>query len=55
MRKRRSFGKEFKLEAVKLVNHGGLTVPAAARDLAVNPSKYRQVLGLERPLKRRVA
>ena len=34
-KKRRSFSKEFKLEAVKLVKEGGLSVTAAARDLGI--------------------
>ena len=34
-KKRRSFSREFKLEAVKLVKEGGLPVTAAARDLGI--------------------
>ena len=40
-RKRRSFSREFKLEAVRLVTEGGLTVSQAARDLGV----HQTVLG----------
>ena len=34
-KKRRSFSKEFKLEAVKLVKEGGMSVNAAGRDLGI--------------------
>ena len=34
-KKRRSFGKEFKVEAVKLVKEGGISVNAAAHDLGI--------------------
>lgn len=35
---RRSFSREFKLEAVRLVTDGGLTVAQASRDLGVRES-----------------
>jgi transposase len=35
-RKRREYSREFKLEAVRLVREGGLTVSQAARDLGVH-------------------
>jgi transposase len=40
-RKRREFSREFKLEAVRLVTEGGLSVSQAARDLGV----HQTVLG----------
>ena len=40
-KRRRSFSKEFKLEAVKLVKVGGLSVNAAARDLGIYPTALR--------------
>lgn len=39
--KRRSFSREFKLEAVALVTEGGLSVAQAARDLGI----HENVLG----------
>jgi transposase len=36
--KRRSFSREFKLEAVSLVTEGGLSVARAARDLGISES-----------------
>lgn len=36
--KRRSFSREFKLEAVALVTEGGLSVARAARDLGISES-----------------
>lgn len=41
VRKRRSFSREFKLEAVALVTEGGLSVAQAARDLGI----HENVLG----------
>jgi len=41
-KKRRSFGKEFKLEAVKLVKTGGLSVSAAAQDLGICETSLRR-------------
>jgi len=38
---RRSFSKEFKLEAVRLVKERGVTVAQAARDLDVHPNVLR--------------
>lgn len=38
---RRSFSKEFKLEAVRLVKERGITVAQAARDLDVHPNVLR--------------
>jgi transposase len=35
-RKRREYSREFKLEAVRLVREGGLTVSQAARDLGIH-------------------
>ena len=37
-RKRRSFSREFKLEAVGLMTDGGLSVAQAARDLGISGS-----------------
>jgi len=37
-KKRRSFSREFKLEAVALVTEGGLSVAQAARDLGISES-----------------
>ena len=41
-KKRRSFSKEFKLEAVKLVKEGGLSVARAAKDLGVYETSLRR-------------
>jgi len=41
-KRRRSFGKEFRLEAVKLVKEGGLSVNAAARDLGIYAASLRR-------------
>lgn len=41
-KRRRSFSKEFKLEAVKLVKEGGLSVNAAARDLGIYATSLRR-------------
>ncbi len=40
-KKRRTFNKDFKLEAVKLVKSGGLSVSAAARDLGIEQTSLR--------------
>lgn len=40
--KRRSFNREFKLEAVSLVTEGGLSVSQAARDLGISESILRR-------------
>jgi transposase len=40
-KKRRSFSEEFKLEAVKLVKEGGMSVNAAARDLGIYATSLR--------------
>jgi transposase len=37
-KKRRSFSREFKLEAVALITEGGLSVARAARDLGISES-----------------
>ena len=39
---RRSFGREFKLEAVRLVRERGVSVAQAARDLDVHPNMLRK-------------
>ena len=39
---RRSFGREFKLEAVRLVRDRGVSVAQAARDLDVHPNMLRK-------------
>jgi transposase len=41
-RKRRRFSREFKLEAVKLVKEGGVSVSQAVRDLDVCESSLRR-------------
>jgi len=41
-KKRRSFNREFKLEAVKLVKEGGMSVNAAARDLGIPATSLRR-------------
>jgi transposase len=41
-KKRRSFNKEFKLEAVKLVKTGGLSVGSAAQDLGICETSLRR-------------
>jgi transposase len=41
-KKRRSFSKEFKLEAVKLVKEGGVKVARAARDLGICETSLRR-------------
>jgi transposase len=41
-RKRRSFTREFKLEAVRLLRDNGHTVAAVARDLGVNGTMLRR-------------
>lgn len=38
VKKRRSFSREFKLEAVALITEGGLSVARAARDLGISES-----------------
>ncbi len=38
---RRSYSREFKLSAVKLVNHQGYTVTEAAESLGVDPQNIR--------------
>ena len=40
-KKRRSFSREFKVEAVKLVKEGGMTVNGAARDLGIHATSLR--------------
>ncbi len=39
---RRRFTREFKVEAVQLVNEGGLTVVQAAKDLGIRPDMLRR-------------
>ncbi len=41
-KKRRSFSKDFKLEAVKLVKEGGLSAVRAAKDLGVYETSLRR-------------
>ena len=41
-KKRRSFSKDFKLEAVKLIQEGGLSVARAAKDLGVYETSLRR-------------
>ncbi len=41
-KKRRSFSKEFKAEAVKLVKEGGLSAHAAAQDLGICETSLRR-------------
>ena len=41
-KKRRSFSKDFKLEAVKLIKEGGLSVARAATDLGVYETSLRR-------------
>ncbi len=41
-KKRRSFSKDFKLEAVKLVKEGGLSASRAAKDLGVYETCLRR-------------
>ena len=41
-KKRRSFSKEFKLEAVKLVKEGGVGVAQASRDLGICETSLRR-------------
>ena len=41
-RKRRSFSKEFKLEAVKLVKDGGVKIAQASRDLGIYETSLRR-------------
>ena len=40
-KKKRSFTKEFKTEAVKVVEESGKTIAAVARDLDISPSALR--------------
>ena len=40
-KKRRSFGEEFKLEAVKLVTEGGMSINRAALDLGIHATSLR--------------
>ena len=42
MGKRRSFSKEFRLEAVKLVRDGGVSIRQASRDLGVHETSLRR-------------
>ena len=37
-KKRRQFTREFKVEAVKLITNGGVSVAQSARDLDISPS-----------------
>ena len=37
-RTRRSFSREFKIEAVRLVTEGGMTISQVARDLDIRPN-----------------
>ncbi len=39
---RRRFTREFKVDAVRLVNEGGLTVVQAAKDLGIRPDMLRR-------------
>lgn len=41
-KKRRQFTREFKLEAVRLVEEGGLSIGQVARDLGINDSVLRR-------------
>ncbi len=41
-KKRRSFSKDFKLEAVKLIKEGGLSVARTAKDLGVYETSLRR-------------
>ena len=41
MERRRQHGREFKLEAVRLVRERGVTVAQAARDLDIHPNLLR--------------
>ena len=41
-KKRRSFSKEFKLEAVKLVKEGGVKIAQASRDLGICETSLRR-------------
>lgn len=43
--KRRKFTREFKVSAVKLVNHQGYSISEAAKNLGVDPSCIRNWLG----------
>ena len=43
-KKRRSFSNDFKLEAVKLIKEGGLSVARAAKDLGVYETSLRRWL-----------
>jgi transposase len=42
MMKRRTFGREFKIEAVKLIRERGVSVAQAARDLDVHENVLRK-------------
>jgi transposase len=41
-KKRKSYSKQFKIDAVKLVTEEGYTASEAARNLGVNPSVFRR-------------
>ena len=41
-KKRRSFSKEYKLEAVKLVKEGGMAISTAAQDLGICETSLRR-------------
>jgi len=46
-RQRRQYSREFKIEAVKLVTEGGMSIQQVAKDLNIHPntlSKWRQLL-----------
>ena len=49
---RRSFSREFKLEAVRLVRERGVSVAQASRDLDLHPNMLRNWLGSLRPIRR---
>ena len=49
---RRSFSREFKLEAVRLVRERGVSVAQAARDLDLHQNMLRNWVGAFGPIRR---
>jgi transposase len=49
MRKRRTFSNEFKMQAVQLVEQGGVSVAQVCRDLEIGETALRRWLGLFGP------
>jgi transposase len=51
--RRRQFGREFKIEAVRLIKDRGVSVAQASRDLDIHENQLRKWVKLFRPILRR--